>query len=73
MDFGVVHPVPLAVHDVVSDLEVLEDLGQGEQGDAGDPEGAAAGEEEGSAAGELDVALGADESLDVADVLLAEV
>ena len=27
VDLGIVHPVPLAVHDVVADLHVLEDLG----------------------------------------------
>jgi hypothetical protein len=28
VDLGLVHPVPLAVHDVVTDLHVLDDLGQ---------------------------------------------
>ena len=27
VNFGVVHPVPLAMHDVVADLHVLDDLG----------------------------------------------
>ena len=34
VDLGVVHPVPLAVHDVVADLHVLEDLGQPRGGGA---------------------------------------
>ena len=37
VDVGVAHPVPLTVQDVVADLHVLEDLGDGEHRDAGHP------------------------------------
>ena len=37
MDLGIIHPVPLAVNDVVTDLHVLDDLGQREGSGAGQP------------------------------------
>jgi hypothetical protein len=46
VDVGVVHPVPLAVHDVVADLHVLEDLGERQGGGAEQPKGTAARSEQ---------------------------
>src|SRR6202008_4906633 len=37
VDLGIVHPVPLAVHDVVADLHVLDDLGHAQGRGAGQP------------------------------------
>ena len=50
VDLGVVHPVPLAVEDVVADLHVLEDLGRRVRGRAGHPGGPVARAEQQHAA-----------------------
>ena len=76
VDLRVVHPVPLAVHDVVADLHVLEDLGHAEQARAGDPGGRArllrlqAGEQRDPAGGR-EAALHRDHPVDVRRVRVA--
>ena len=50
----VTHPVVLAVHDVVADLHVVEDLGQRQRGRAGQPERRQEAEEQRAAAGDLE-------------------
>ncbi len=69
----VLHPVVLAVHDVVADLHVVEDLRQRQRGGAADPGGRQEAEEQQAAAGDLEAALGADDPVDVVGVALAEV
>jgi hypothetical protein len=71
-DLGIVHPVPLAVHDVVADLHVLEDLGHGEQRGAGKPGGPAARGEQQDAPEHHEPAVHLDHAYDVAPVAVAE-
>jgi hypothetical protein len=71
-DLGVVHPVPLAVHDVVADLHVLEDLGHGEQGGAGEPGRPVARAEQQHAPEHHEPAVHLDHAHDVAPVAVAE-
>ena len=68
MDFLVTHPVPLAVHDVVTDLHVLQDLRHGETGGADDPRGRQDGEQQDAAASEFQPALHFDDAADVRGV-----
>jgi hypothetical protein len=63
----------LAVHDVVADLHVVEDLGDREGGGAGDPGGREYPGPEQAAAGDLEPALGPDHAADVVGVPLAAV
>ncbi|SLA06065.1 Uncharacterised protein [Mycobacteroides abscessus subsp. abscessus] len=67
------HPVVLAVHDVVPDLHVVEDLGHAQRADARDPRGREPAEEQQSAAGDLETTLRADDRVQVFAVLRAEV
>src|SRR5271165_5818735 len=68
----IVHPVPLAVHDIVANLHVLDDLGQTKRHGSGPPRRAfrATGEQE--SAGYLDGTLCGDGAADVAGVALAQ-
>ena len=66
----VAHPVVLAVHHVVADLHVLEDLGDRERGDRERP---GRRQVEQRAAGDLELLLALDDAADVRRVLLAEV
>ena len=66
----VAHPVVLAVHDVVADLHVVEDLGDAQ---ARDGERPGRRQVEQRAAGALEGALGLDDAADVVGVGLAEV
>ena len=70
---GVLHPVVLAVHHVVADLHVVEDLRQREGGDAAEPGGRQEREEEQPAAGDLERPLRLDHVADVLGVALAAV
>ena len=72
MDFRIVHPVPLAVHDVVADLHVLEDLRDAEACGAGQPRRLAGGAEQQHAAGNQQLTLGCDHRGDVLAVLVTE-
>jgi hypothetical protein len=73
MDSRVAHPVVLAVHHVVADLHVGEDLRQRERDGAADERGAPFWTQEQCPACELQAALRRDHAADVAGVLLAEV
>ena len=67
---GVAHPVVLAVHDVVADLHVVEDLGDAQRGDRERP---GRRQVEQRAAGHLELPLPLHDAADVRRVLLAEV
>ncbi len=69
VDLGVTHPVPLAVHDVVPDLHVLDDLGDREAGGAGDPGRREHRDEQDGTAAELELALHVDDLADVGRVV----
>ena len=73
VDQRVVHPVVLAVHDVVADLHVLEDLGHAEQHDAGDERRPEERHEQADAAEHLEQVAQLDDPPDVVGVGLAEV
>ena len=73
VDVGIVHPVPLPVHDVVADLHVLEDLGRREGGGAGNPRRAPARGQQQHPAQDRQPAVHRDHALDVAAVAVAEV
>ena len=66
----VAHPVVLAVHHVVADLHVLQDLGDRERGDGERP---GRREVEQRAAEHLELLLALDDAADVGRVVLAEV
>src|ERR1700730_533166 len=69
----ILHPVVLAVHHVVADLHVVEDLGQRERGHAAEPcRRQEAGEQQPPAA-QLERTLGLDDPADVVGVALAEI
>ncbi len=72
VDVRVVHPVPLAVHHVVADLHVLEDLGHRQGGRAGDPARPVARSEQQRAAEQRQAPLERDDRADVGGVALAE-
>src|SRR5699024_1496851 len=66
VDLRIVHPVPLAVHDVVAQFHVLEDLGHPQHPGADRPDGAVAGPEvQQRARADLQSALQADDAVDV--------
>src|SRR6478752_5210728 len=69
VNLRVAHPVPLAVHDVVPDLHVLDDLGDREAGRADDPGGREHRHEQEGSAAELQLALGGDDLADVGRVV----
>ena len=72
MDLGIIHPVPLAVNDVVTDLHVLDDLGQREGSGAGQPDRSLRSECQQQSTGHLEAALSGDGAMDVARVALTE-
>ena len=72
VDLGVVHPVPLAVQDVVADLHVLEDLGRRQRGHAQGPDRAEARGDEQRAAEHGEAAVQRDHPDDVLAVAVAQ-
>ena len=71
VNLGVVHPVPLAVHDVVADLHVLDDLGHAEGQGARPPGRSPRAGRQQDAARDFQGALGSDGAADVAGIALA--
>ena len=73
VDVGVVHPIPLAVHDVVADLHVLQDLGhaRGRRCPAPTRVRRARGQQQ-HPPGHDDLALHRDDRLDVVAIAVAE-
>jgi hypothetical protein len=71
VDFGVVHPVPLAVNDVVAQLHVLDDLGGGQTGDTRQARDSAAAGEQRQAAEGREPALQLNCATDVLRIALA--
>src|ERR1700691_2359447 len=71
MDLRVVHPIPLAVHDVVPEFQVLDDLRDAEQGGPGDPGDLVPARQQGYSATDHESALQLDCSADVAGVSFA--
>ena len=69
VDLRVAHPVPLAVHDVVADLHVLEDLGDRQAGRSDQPGGREQRAQQDDAAGQLERALHLDDAADVGSVI----
>jgi len=69
VDVRVPHPVPLAVHDVVPDLHVLEDLRDGQARRADDPRTGVQREQQDDSGGRLEGALDADDPADVGRVV----
>jgi hypothetical protein len=73
VDLGVAHPVPLAVHHVVPELHVLEDLRDRERGRAGKPGWWKQRDQQRRAPGAFEAALHLHDPADVGGVALAEV
>ena len=71
VDLVVAHPVPLAVHDVVADLHVLDDLGDREPDRACQPCRRKQREQQYGAAAQFELALKVDDVADVVGVALA--
>ena len=72
VDLRVVHPVPLAVHHVVADLHVLEDLGQRQHRGPRHPRGLEARREQHDARRDQEPPVHLDHRVDVLRVALAE-
>jgi hypothetical protein len=68
----IVGPVVLAVHHVVADLHVVQDLGDRQRGGTAQPQRGQPAEFEHRASGDLETALGLDDLADVVEVGLAE-
>ena len=73
VDLGVAHPVPLAVHHVVPELHVLQDLGDRERGRAREPGGREQRDQQRGASCAFEAALDLHDLADVGGVALAEV
>ena len=73
MNVGIVHPIPLAVHHVVADLHVLQDLGHPQTRGAEDPRGFGSRTQQQDTTGHHDLTLHRDDLLDVGAVPVAEV
>ena len=71
VNLGIVHPVPLAVHDVVADLHVLDDLGHAQSHGARPPRRALRARGQHEPACDLEGTLGGNGAADVARVALA--
>ncbi|MNR36686.1 hypothetical protein D3C85_1546410 [compost metagenome] len=71
--FRVVHPVVLAVHDVVAQLHVFEDLAQPEQGHAQQPGGREPAEQQQGAAAPAAEAHRCTNAANIAGITLAQV
>src|SRR3984957_17953471 len=71
MDLRVVHPIPLAVHDVMPEFQVFDDLRDAEQGGPGDPGDLVPARQQGYSATDHESALQLDCSADVAGVPFA--
>ncbi len=71
VDCRVAHPVPLAVHDVVADLHVLDDLGDRQAERADQPGRREQREQQDGAAAEFEASLIVDDAADVVGVALA--
>jgi hypothetical protein len=69
----IAHPVVLAVHDVVADLHVVQDLRRGQHGGARDPGRREDAREQQGSAANLECALRLDDSADVGGVALTQV
>ena len=73
VDVGIVHPVPLAVHDVVADLHVLEDLRHREAGGAEHPGRPVARRHQHDPRERRQAPVELDDAADVGGVAIAEV
>src|SRR6478735_1004561 len=69
MDFRVVHPIPLAVADVMAEFHVLDALGHGERGGSEHPAGLAAAAGDDQPGGDVEASLKRDSALDVCPVI----
>ena len=73
MNIGIVHPIPLAVHHVVADLHVLQDLGHTETRGAQSPRGFGSRAQQQHTADHDNLSLHRNHRLDVTAVAFAEV
>src|ERR1700756_906033 len=71
MDFGVVHPIPLTVANIMAEFHVLDALGHGERGGAERPADLAAGAGDHQPRGDVEESLKRDGTPDVCAVLFA--
>src|SRR5208337_4289030 len=71
MDFGVIHPIPLTVADVMAEFHVLDALGHSERGGAECPADLAAGAGDNQPRGDVEGSLKRDGTPDVCPVLFA--
>src|SRR5271168_1541628 len=71
MNFRVVHPVPLAVADVMAEFHILDALGRGERAGAERPADLAAAAGDNQPRGYVEESLKRDDALDVCPVAFA--
>jgi hypothetical protein len=70
VDRGVAHPIPLAVHDIVAEFHVLDDLRHRQTDGSGQPGRWEEREQQYRAAAEFQAALGGDDGADVGGIAL---
>src|ERR1700730_13323135 len=72
VNFGIVHPIPLAVADIVAELHVLDALGRGQGTGSERPSGPGSADADHDTGGHVEVALNSDGALDISPVLRAK-
>ena len=70
MDFGVIHPIPLTVADIVAQFHVLDALGRGQCERPEHPPGLGSAGTDHHTGGEVQAALNSDGALDIRPVVL---
>ena len=69
MDFGVIHPIPLTVADIVAQFHVLDALGRGQGERPEHPPGPGSAGTDHQTGGEVEAALNSDGALDIGPVV----
>src|SRR5271166_874622 len=72
VNFGVVHPIPLAVADIVAQFHVLDALGRGQRAGSDRPSGPGPTGADYDTGGEVEAALNSDGALDIRPVVRAK-
>src|SRR5271156_4512540 len=72
VNFGIVHPIPLTVADIVAQLHVLDALGRGQCASSERPSGTGSADADHDTGGQIEAALNSDGALDVRAVLRAK-
>src|ERR1700743_1031739 len=72
MNFGIVHPIPLTVADIVAQLHVLDALGRGQRASSDRPSGPGSAGADHDTGAQIEAALNSDGALDIRPVVRAK-